>query len=172
MRRFFGILFRYSILVLTAIPNLYIFYFIFSPLTIYPAYFLLNLFFGASLNGNAINIAGSSIKLINACIAGSAYYLLLILNLSTPQIKISKRLGIIMFSFFSFLIVNVLRIFLLSIFFISGYSWFDEAHKLFWYFGSFFFIILIWFSEVKLFNLTETPFYSDMKYLYKKIVTQ
>lgn len=168
-KQFLDILIRYTILVLVAIPNLWIFYFIFTPLTVYPVYFLLNLFFKASLSGNVINIINIiSIEMIAACIAGSAYYLLLILNLSTPKLNLKKRLNIIAFTFFFFLIINILRVFLLSLMAISGSPWFDITHKIFWYTGSIIFVIGIWFAGVKLFRIREIPFYSDIRFLYKK----
>tara|TARA_Y100000034_G_scaffold80707_1_gene96816 strand:- start:2199 stop:2714 length:516 start_codon:yes stop_codon:yes gene_type:complete len=158
---------RYFILILVSIPNLWIFYFILTPLTIYPVYLLFNLFFDATLSGNIITIDRFSIELIDACIAGSAYYLLLILNLSTPKIK--KRRKIILLSFITLLIINILRIFLLGTAFVSGYPWFDVTHKLFWYFGSIIFVIGIWFTEVKLFKIKEIPIYSDIKFLYSNL---
>ena len=160
---------RYVILILIALPNFYLFYFIFTPLTVYPVYFLIKLFFDASLTGEVINIMNYfPIEIIEACVAGSAYYLLLILNLSIPKIKLKKRINLILFSFTLFLIINILRIFLMSMIFIYGSQYFDILHKLFWYFGSIIFVIGIWFAEVKLFNIKEIPFYSDIKFLYKK----
>ena len=78
------ILARYSLMLVASLGSLWIFYFIFSPLTIYPVYFILNALFGATLYQNIILVAHQfPIELIDACIAGSAYYLLFILNLST-----------------------------------------------------------------------------------------
>lgn len=164
----FSIVIRYAILIIVAIPNFWLFYFVFTPLTVYPVYFLLNLFFDSSLMNNVILVGECPVEIIRACIAGSAYYLLLILNLSTPNIKFPKRIKIILLAFASFLIINILRIFVLSIIFLEKSSWFDITHKLFWYLGSIVFVIGIWFAEVKLFKIKEIPFYSDIKFLYKK----
>jgi len=161
----YDIFLRYLIIILIAFPNLFIFYFIFTPLTVYFVYLLLNIFFDASVSGNIIDIPNYSIEIIKACVAGSAYYLLLILNLSTPKIKLKKRLKILGFSFGFLLIVNILRIFLLSLF--LGSYWFDITHKLFWYSLSTIFVIGIWFTSVKLFKIKEIPVYSDMKFLFK-----
>ena len=163
------ILVRYLILVAVAIPNLYIFYLVFTPLTIYPVYFLLNLFFKVSLINTTLLINNLSIKLISACIAGSAYYFLLILNLSTPKIKTNKRIKMIFWAFFFLLIVNILRIFFLSILAINDFSFFDITHKIFWYFLSIIFVIGIWFTQVKLFKIRKIPFYSDIKQIYISI---
>ena len=168
-----GLGLRYLILILAAIPNLAIFYFIFTPLTVYPVYFLLGLFFDVSLLSNVINkiilINGFfPIELIEACIAGSAYYLLLILNLSTPGLKLKTRIYAIVFSFVFFLIINILRIFVLSLVAVSGSSFFGITHKVFWYLISTLFVVGIWFAEVKLFKIKEIPIYSDLKNLYNK----
>ncbi len=167
-KQFINIFVRYIILFAVAIPNLWLFYFIFTPLTLYPVYFLLNLFFDAAVAGNTILIGNFPIELIDACIAGSAYYFLLILNLSTPKINLKKRLNMIGFAFAFLLILNILRIFLLSSVAISGSYWFDIAHKLFWYLLSIVFVVGIWFTEVKIFKIKEIPLYSDVKFLYKK----
>jgi exosortase/archaeosortase family protein len=161
---------RYIILILVAIPNLWLFYFIFTPLTVYPVNFLLSLSFNSSINGNTITLLDNfSIHLIPACIAGSAYYLLLVINLVTPKINFKKRIGLILFSFTPLLILNIFRIFILSLMFVSGSTLFDATHKLFWYLLSTLFVVGIWFTEVKLFKIKEIPFYSDLKFLYKKI---
>ena len=159
---------RYFILIIVSVPNLWIFYLIFTPLTVYFSYFLLSIFFQASLTGNTILLEKSfSIELIEACIAGSAYYLLLILNLSIPKIKLRNRIKLLLFSFLSFFIINILRIFIMSILFVNGSSWFDTLHLLFWYMGSIIFVVGIWFIGVKIFHIKEIPFYSDLKTMIK-----
>jgi len=168
MDKLSNIFLRYLILILIALPNLYLFYLIFTPLTIYPVYFILNIFFEASINQNIIQFSDSSIELISACIAGAAYYLLLILNLSTPKIKFKKRIKLILSSFIIFLILNILRIFLLSLLFYSGSNYFDIAHKIFWYAISTVFVVGIWFFQVKYYKIKQIPFYSDIKYLLDK----
>ena len=166
---FLNIFLRYLILILIALPGLLIFYFIFTPLTIYPVYFLLGLFFNVTLLSKIyIIINNISIELIPACIAGSAYYLLLVLNLSTPKIKLKKRVYAILFSFAAFLILNILRIFILSLLAVTGFSDFDVTHTIFWYGFSTIIVVGIWFAEVKIYKIKKIPFYSDMKFLYKK----
>jgi len=157
---------RYLFLVILVLPGLILFYRLFSPLTIYPVYFLLNIFFDATLTGTTIFVQEFPIEIVEACIAGAAYYLLLIFNLSIPGIKVKKRISMVLFAFITFLLVNILRIFLLSILYISGSRWFDFAHELFWYAISIVFVVGIWFLEVKLFKLKSIPFYSDLNFLY------
>lgn len=170
-KKFWGILIRYSILVIITIPNLWLFYLIFLPLTIYPSYFLFSLFFNASMNGQLITLDNCfPIEFIGACVAGSAYYLLLILNLSVPDIKIKKRLTMILFSFLILLIINIMRIFILGLLFASRSSVFDITHKFFWYLMSVLFVAGIWFAEVKLFRIKKIPLYSDLRFLYKNSI--
>jgi len=160
---------RYSLLILAGISNLFIFYFIFKPLTIYPVYFILNLFLEVRLIGNVLLFSNFfSVQLINACIAGAAYYLLLILNLSTPNIKMDKRISMIFYSFLSLLVLNVIRIIILTLMFLFGFTFFEFTHQLFWYVLSFVFVIAIWFIQVKIYNIKGIPFFSDLKYLYNK----
>lgn len=164
---FLYVLIRYLLLFLLGINTLWVFYLVFTPLTLYPVYFFLSLFFNAALIGNSIIISEIPIELVNACIAGSAYYLLLVLNLSTPGIHVKKRLTMIVLSFLILLIINILRIFFLSLLYLKGSSLFDITHIFFWYFVSIIFVILIWFAEVKLFKIKQVPFYSDINYFYK-----
>ena len=166
-KRLTDVFLRYAVMLLLAVSGLWIFYAVFTPLTVYPVYFLLDLFFGASLSGNIVTVYSCfPIEIIEACVAGSAYYLLLILNLSTPGIVLKKRLKIILESFLALLIINILRIFFLSIMYVSGSGLFDITHKIFWYFANIFFIVGIWFFMVKSFKLKEIPFYSDIMFFF------
>ena len=158
---------RYSLLIIIGLLGVKFFYAIFTYMTIYPVYFLLKIFFDASLMHKTIIINTIPIEIIGPCIAGSAYSLLLILNLSIPKIKLNRRIYFLLFSFLSLLIVNILRISLLSVLFVLGISFFDVTHKLFWYVGSTVFVVGIWFIGVKLFRVKEIPFYSDIKFLLR-----
>ena len=161
-----NILTRYIILILIAIPGIYFFHFIFTPLTLYPVYFILSLFYDVSLAGSTIMIAENfPIEIIGACIAGSAYHLLLILNLATPNIKVAKRIKMIFISFLILLIINLLRIIILSVMFVENSPGLDTTHKILWYLGSTVFVVGIWFWQVKYFKIKQIPFYSDMLFL-------
>jgi exosortase/archaeosortase family protein len=167
---FLSILCRYFLLIILSLGGLWIFYSVFTPLTIYPVYFLFNYFFGATLTGTTVYVGNVPIELIKACIAGSAYYLLLIFNLSTPNIKINQRLRMLVFAFLIFLVVNILRIFVLGILYMAGSPFFDIAHQLSWYAGSVILVTAVWFFQVKIYRLKEIPFYSDIKFLYKNSI--
>lgn len=164
---FKDIVIRYLVLICFSFGGLWIFYFIFTPVTLYPLFFLFNCIFGATLDGTTIFVKTIPIELIEACIAGSAYYLLLIFNLSTPGIKFSHRLKMIFFSFLIFLVANLIRIFLLTIIYMAGSPLFDITHKILWYAGSTILVIAIWFYQIRIYKLKEIPFYSDLRFLYK-----
>ncbi len=166
--KFFSIILRYFILALIAIPGFDIFYMIFLPLTKFPVFYLLNLFYDPVMVGNAIFIFDKSIEIVGACVAGSAYYFLLILNLVTPNIKRITRLKMIFSGFLVFLVINLIRIFILSVMYLNDSQFFDFTHKLFWYLGSTLFIVIIWFVQVKINKVRSIPFYSDLKYIYGK----
>ena len=169
-KRVTNFLIRYLILIIIAIPNLALFYYIFTPLTVYPSYFLFRLFYDASLYGNIILLNSCSvIEIVPSCVIGAAYYLLLILNLSVPNIKLKKRLLMIFSSFLTLLIVNILRIVLLGALYTSNSPWSDPLHKVFWYFLSVIFVVGIWFGEIKAFGIKGIPFYTDVKYLLSHI---
>ena len=174
MKNLLKIFIRYFFIVLIAIPNLFIFYFIFTPATIYPVFGLFKIFFKeVLLFGNVFKINREFfIEIIPACIAGSAYYLLFILNFSISKIKIKKRIKMLLVSFAFLLVLNILRIVILSLIFVyfpAETNLFDITHKFFWYFGTTIFVVLIWFIEVKTFKIKEIPVYSDIKYLYKNL---
>ena len=160
------LVFRYLILLLLGV-SLWIFYFIFTPLTVYPVYYLLKLFFNATLSGNMITFKGLEIQLIKACVAGSAYYLLLILNLSTPMTS-KTRLSSITFLFSSFLVINILRIFVFSLFLINFLNLFSTLHLIFWYFLSTIIVVGLWLLNLKIFKIKSIPVYTDIKFLSKK----
>jgi len=167
MNKYQDIFIRYLIIILATLSNFYLFYIIFSPLTIYPLYFIFSLFNETILNQNILFVNNFSIEIISACVASSAYYLLFALNLSLPNLNIKKRAQMILYSFALFLFLNIIRILILSLILFSGSSYFDITHRFFWYFVSTILIVLIWFIEVKMFKIKEIPFYSDLKFLYK-----
>jgi len=149
---------RYAIILLLALffP---VFYMIFTPLTLYPVYLILSLFYSVIIEKTALIVNGNSINLIDACIAGSAYFLLAILNLSTPNVK--KRILSLAFGLLSFLLLNILRIVVLSALFLSNFSYFTETHLISWYVLTAFFVLAIWIMTVKIFRIKEIPAYSD-----------
>ena len=161
---------RYAILVLLSIGNLYIIYLIFGPVTVKISYFILDILYDAYLIGeNTILFNGIYAKIINACVAGSAYFLLLALNLTTPM-KIKTRLMSILFILLAFLALNIARIVIFASLFYIGYEYFDFTHKFVWYIGSTVLVIGVWFINVKIFKIKKIPVYNDFKLFYAKYI--
>ena len=168
-KEIFNLSLRYLILIILAIGNLYLFYAIFTPLTVYPVSWILNIFYNAHIiNETTIYFNGLILNIIPACVAGAAYYLLLALNLTTP-IEINKRIKSILFLFASFLFLNILRMIIFSILYLNGFEYFNLAHEVVWYAGSTIILIGIWFVNVRLFNIKKIPVYSDIINIVKSI---
>lgn len=169
-KRFLGIIIRYLLLLAISAIGIKIFYYLFLPITIYPSYWAIDLFYSPILYGDTIFIGKESIQIIGACVAGSAYLFLLVLNLATPKIKINQRLKLILFSFGSFLLINLLRIILLSYLFLGRIDNFEFFHELFWYAGSTLFVVGIWFIGIRKYKIYEIPFYSDLKFMISESI--
>lgn len=158
---------RYGILLLLGI-FFEISYLIFTPLTVKPSFYFLSQIYDARVVDNVIFIKDYYAKIVPACVAGAAYYLLLILNLATPM-NLKKRLGNLVYIIGLFLILNIIRITVFVSLWTSGFEYFDLTHELTWYFGSTVLVVLIWFSSIFLFKIKDFPAYSDIKYLVKSI---
>ncbi len=169
---FFLIPLRYIIL-LVLILSVKIIYFIATPLTVYPVIFILKFFVNVSLIMSGLDpllILGNitRISIVQACIAGSAYLLLFILNLSVTM-PIKKRIFSIILSIVILLAFNILRIVFFSLLYHYRVPFVNFTHMLFWYVISTIFVIGLWFLNVKIFKIKEIPVYSDIKYVYNKI---
>lgn len=155
---------RLILALLLSINSLVIFYFIFTPLTIYPSFFILKLFYPIVMKGNVFFYSKYAVILIKSCIAGSAYYLLAILNLTTKGMNWKKRVYSFIFSSLLFLILNITRILMMIIILFNlGFSVFDKFHIGFWIAGSTIFVVAIWILTIKIFDIKEIPVYSDIK---------
>ena len=159
---------RYLSILVIALFAFSYFYKIFLPLTIYPANFLLNLCYNSQIQSSSIIVNNIQIVLIEACIAGSAYFLLLLLNLSVPMKPKTRFLSII-FSLALFLALNIARIFIFSILYINNFKYFEITHLLFWYLVSGVFVFLVWLVTIRTFKIKEIPFYTDLHFVYKLI---
>jgi exosortase/archaeosortase family protein len=164
----FSIPLRYVILLVFVIL-LPLLYKLLTPATIQGVVFILKFIYSTSINSQTIILNNNyHIEIISACVAGSAYLLLLILNLLTPM-KTKQRIYSIVFSMVVLYIFNVLRIVFLSVLFVNKFKFYDITHKIFWYFISTIFIVLIWFFVVRLFKIKNVPFYTDVKSLCRNI---
>lgn len=131
--------------------------------------FFLNLISQATAIENTIIFQDVIVELIPACIAVSAYFLLLILIFSTPEITSRNRVSIIIFSISALLILNTIRIVFLTL--INQSIYYELMHMVFWYLLSTAFVVGIWFIIIKIFKIKTIPFYSDFKFL-KSLITQ
>ncbi|MGC9309154.1 MAG: pacearchaeosortase [Candidatus Nanoarchaeia archaeon] len=154
---------RYLIVIIAGLGNLALFYHIFTPTTSYAVSFLLSLFGQVSSFNKVIVFNSTIIRLIPACIAGSAYYLLFFLCLSIP-LKIEKRLALITFSFIILLFLNIIRITILAL--LAGSIYFQSLHFAFWYIISTIMVFLVWIISIKIFNIKSIPLYTDIKQLF------
>lgn len=161
MKKIAWLLVRYFLAVFFTM-NLSLFYLLFRPPTIFLFSSILSFFYRVSVTGNYIFFNSFSLEIIDACIAGSAYLLLLLLNLLTPKISFLKRIFLFLFCSFLFLCVNVLRLLMSVLVLKKGVALFKATHWVFW-FLSIVFVAGIWFFCVKLFKIEEIPFYSDFR---------
>lgn len=147
-----------------------VFYMMFTPLTIGLTWLIMSIFYQVTIQGNILLFPGfnSSVELVEACIAGSAYFLLFLLNVFTREIKILKRIYAMLFSFACLFLVNILRLVLTIPLFLNNSVWFDFTHKAFWFVLSIVFVILIWLLTVKVFRISEVPVYSDVVAILKR----
>jgi len=107
------------------------------------------------------------VELIPACVAGAAYYLLLILTLATAQITLSTRLRIIATSFTALFLLNTLRILILIP--LTGTEYFYEIHWLFWNLVSTIFVVGIWIWVTRRYRVRTIPVVSDFRSIMKLV---
>ena len=164
-----GIFYRYVILLVIFLISSFsnIFYILFLKLTIYPSSWLLSLFYHSSVFKSILFVNYYSIDIIPACIAVSAYLLLLILNLTT-QMSTRTRVYSILFSFLLLLLFNIIRIVVFSALLITNSVYFEVLHEFFWYFLSIILVVLIWFLTAYVFKIKNIPIYSDFKSIKKQ----
>jgi len=163
------IIIRYLILLLFVLFASYsdILYKILLKATIIPVNAVLNLFYSSFTAGNMIITGDYAIELIPACIAISAYLLLIIINLST-NMSPKKRIYSLLFSIAALLILNITRIIIFSALFEADYQNFELLHKIVWYFFSIGFVAGVWFLTAYVFKIKGIPVYSDIKTIIKE----
>lgn len=154
------------LIILISLPLLYN---LLTIITFNPLVFLLKLFYEVSVNNNLIVLnTFNIIRIIPACVAGAAYILLLILNL-TIKMSIKKRIYSILFSITLLYLLNISRLLIFSYILVAGYDFFDILHKITWYFLSLVFVIGIWFLTAKIFSIKQVPIYTDLKSIINNI---
>jgi len=162
-----GMFARYFALLLIGTNSLYTIYAILTPLTIFTTVKILSIFTTPILTNNFINMPGATIEIIPACVAGAAFYLLLILILSTPNIKPVTRIKTIITAIAILFTLNILRILTLIPLIKSAH--FQTIHWIIWHFASTIFVVAIWLTVTKIYKIKSIPIYSDIKYLINSI---
>ena len=162
-KKIIGLFARYISLVILGLGNLYIIYKILTPLTLHTLNIILSIFSKSLLIENVIYFKEIGIEIIPACVAGSAFYLLLILILSTADVKPETRAKAILTALVTLFILNILRILILIP--MAGSAYFETAHWVFWHIISTVFVIVVWISIVKIYKIKSIPIYSDIKYI-------
>jgi len=161
---------RYIIVLVLGLGNLYIYYKLLTPITVGTVNLFLSISRETLVIGNMIHFTNlTAIEIIPACVAGSAFYLLTILIFTSPGIKPCKRLKILVYSFLTLFILNVLRMVLLAN--ITSLNSFDAIHWILWNFVSVIMVVGIWVIMAFRYNVRTVPVYTDLKYLVYLIKT-
>jgi len=162
------IIIRYLLALLVAFSN-NIFYFIFSPLTLYFSFFILNIFYDITIVNSSIVFSDITFNFIPACTAATAYLLITELILLTQGIKIKKAIKMWLIGISSIYLMNIARIIILiQIYLRFGENYFNTVHMLFWHILSTLFVALVWIFLIEKYKVKRIPIYSDIKYLIRK----
>jgi exosortase/archaeosortase family protein len=164
------VLLKYLFVLILGFNNLFLFYAVLTPLTIYFSYLILSIFFETALAGQSIFLGIHEIEIVFACVAGSAYYLLFFLTMSL-SIDTKKRLKILLASFGILFLFNNLRIILMSVLLYYDLPYFNATHKILWYGISVLFVAFIWIFNVYYFKIKQYPFEKDY-FTIKELVTK
>ena len=160
-----GMFARYLALLLMGTGNLYIIYAILTPLTLHTLTAILSIFTTPILIDNFIILTGVTIEIIPACVAGAAFYLLLIFALSVPDVKPVTRTKAILTSFAILFALNILRI--LAIIPLIKSSNFQTIHWITWHIASTIFVVATWLATITIYKIKSIPVYTDLKYLIR-----
>ncbi len=161
---------RYDLLLILSLTQYWLLYEIFTPLTLYPLLWILQLFTSASLLPLTATIETSQamFSLVPACIGGSAYYLLCILNLTTPM-TLAQRWKSLLFVIGTFFILNLVRLLIFAYMFTESFPFTSELHIIVWYVLSVILVVGIWFFNVYLFKIKNLPLVDDFSELWSLI---
>lgn len=159
---------RISLALLLLLVPINIFYFIFLKPTLLLSFITLNAY-NPTVISDSLIINNEILRFVPACIATSAYYLLVILILLTKDLKFGKALKLFLVGAFVIFIANIARIDLLVIALLEfGIEWFDRLHLFIWEFLSTIFIAILWIFLTRKFDIKTIPAYSDLRYLMKE----
>ena len=153
---------RYLIILIFALGNFYLLgKLLFMP-TIRVMSAVLSIF-GITSQGAYIYFGGRTAQVADACLILSAFFLLLLLTLSTASIKPVKRVIIISTTFTALFLLNIARMTILV--FLINKPYFDFLHFLLQDILSIPAVLGIWLTAIKIFKIKTVPIYSDIKHL-------
>lgn len=161
MNKLIGIFSRYATIIILGLSNLYLIYKILTPITIHATNLLLKIFTSTTLSENLIYTSQATIQIAPSCVAGAAFYLLLILLLATPNIKPKTRTKAIITAVATLFILNISRIVFLAS--IISYQNFETVHWIFWHLISTIFVVGTYIATIKIYKIKSIPFISDLK---------
>ena len=165
MKYVHSLVLRY-LLILTPIK---LFSFILTPITFYLSILILTYFNPVVIN-NVISINNIDFEFVEACIATLAYYLLLILTMTTKDISWKIRGKLFLYGSFLILGMNLIRILILVFVAVNyGMDWFQLVHLTFWKIVSGIYVALVWIFLVNKYKIKSIPIIDDLKYLYNLI---
>ena len=162
-KKIIGLFSRYLIILLLGTGKLYLIYKVLTPLTIQTTNTLLNVFTQTTLRENIIYFGQIIIEIAPSCVAGSAFYLLLILLFTTADVNIKTRVTAILTAITILFALNITRILILA--FLTTSPNFETIHWIFWNIVSTVFVVATYIATIKLYKIKSIPIYSDFKYL-------
>ena len=163
-KRILGIFGRYAVIVFFAIGNFTLIYSLLTPPTVKALAMALRPFYDIVVINNFIYVRGITTEIAPSCIIASAFFLMILLIFSTPEIKPKKRILALVISFAILFILNIARmVFLVSI---IHSPHFDTAHWILQNLLSIVAVAAIWIGMVSLLRIRAVPAYSDLKYIY------
>ena len=153
---------RYFCVLLLGFGNLYLLYFVLTPITTFVFYLLISLFMNTNFVGNEIVVGNYFIEIVRPCVAAAGYYLLFVLGMTT-KMKLFVRFKSIITAFGIFFGFNIIRLVFLT-FFVGNPS-FELIHLIFWHFVSTVFVVVTWLIVIKIYKIKGIPVYSDLLYV-------
>lgn len=154
---------RYLAIIVLGSYNFYLIYKIFTPLTIHATNLAIKLVTPTILSKDIIHFGQTTIQIAPSCIAGSAFFLLIALILSTSNIKPKTRALALLTSLATLFILNITRILILAS--MTSSPSFQALHFAFWHVLSTLFVVITYIATIKFYNIKSIPIISDFKYL-------
>ena len=154
---------RYLAVLILGTSNLYLIYKILTPLTIHTANLSIKIFTPTVLVENIIQFNQTIIEIAPSCMAGSAFYLLLALILSTANIQPKTRFKAVLTALTVLFVLNIIRILILAS--LTATPNFETIHFIFWHIVSTAFVVTIYIATIKYYKIKSVPILSDLKYL-------